>query len=136
MILVIDNYDSFTYNLVQYVGTINPDVKVVRNNQFELDVIETWNPSHILISPGPGRPEAAGNSIKIINKYGINVPILGVCLGHQAIVVAYGGKVIQSSEIVHGKTDSIKHKASVLFKNMNNPSLILGFFNLGFTVNM
>ena len=82
MILVIDNYDSFTFNLVQYIGEINPDVKVVRNDQFELDNIEKWNPSHIVISPGPGRPENAGNLIEVIQKYGASIPILGVCLGH------------------------------------------------------
>ena len=93
MILVIDNYDSFTYNLVQYIGSIIPDVKVVRNDKFNLDEIYDWNPTHIVISPGPGRPEDAGLSINVIKRYGPTIPILGVCLGHQAITIAYGGKV-------------------------------------------
>jgi len=120
MILVIDNYDSFTYNLVQYIGEINPDVKVVRNDQFTLEEIDKWNPSHIVISPGPGRPENAGNSIEVIQKYGQSIPILGVCLGHQAITVAYGGIVIHSSEIVHGKTAMIQNDGSSLFKGIDN----------------
>ncbi|MBT5721631.1 MAG: aminodeoxychorismate/anthranilate synthase component II [Candidatus Marinimicrobia bacterium] len=121
MILVIDNYDSFTYNLVQYIGEINPDVKVVRNDQFELDEIENWDPSHIVISPGPGRPENAGHSVEVIKKYGNQIPILGVCLGHQAITTAYGGKVIISSEIVHGKTTMIQHNGLDLFNGLKNP---------------
>lgn len=121
MILVIDNYDSFTYNLVQYIGSINPEIKVVRNDQFELDDIQDWNLSHIVISPGPGRPENAGLSINLVKKYGNTIPILGVCLGHQVITVAYGGQVVHSSEIVHGKTADIQHNGSVLFDGMNNP---------------
>ncbi|MBN4080942.1 aminodeoxychorismate/anthranilate synthase component II [Caldithrix abyssi] len=119
MILVIDNYDSFTYNLVQYIGSINPAVRVVRNDQFELDEIQDWNPTHIVISPGPGRPEDSGLSIDVIQKYGATIPMLGVCLGHQAITVAYGGKVVHSSEIVHGKTATIQHNAVALFNGMN-----------------
>ena len=121
MILVIDNYDSFTYNLVQYIGSINPDVKVIRNDQFELEEIQTWKPTHIAISPGPGRPEDAGQSIEVIQQYGESIPTLGICLGHQAITVAYGGKVIHSSEIVHGKTATIYQKDSSLFRNMDDP---------------
>ncbi len=121
MILVIDNYDSFTYNLVQYIGSMNPDVKVVRNDQFELDVIDKWNPSYIVISPGPGRPENAGYSVNVIKKYGPSIPTLGVCLGHQAITVAYGGKVVHSSEIVHGKIAEIHHKGSALFSKIDDP---------------
>ena len=120
MILVIDNYDSFTFNLVQYIGEINPDVKVVRNDQFELDNIEKWNPSHIVISPGPGRPENAGSLIEVIQKYGASIPILGVCLGHQAITVAYGGNVVRSSEIVHGKTATIQHNGLTLFNGLDH----------------
>ncbi len=82
MILVTDNYDSFTYNLVQYIGTINPDIRVVRNGQFKMDEIQGWDATHIVISPGPGRPEDAGNSVEVIKRYGASVPILGVCLGH------------------------------------------------------
>ena len=119
MILVIDNYDSFTYNLVQYIGAFNPDVKVVRNDKFELDNIKKWKPTHIVVSPGPGCPENAGNSIEVIKKYGSHIPILGVCLGHQAITIAYGGKVIHSSEIVHGKTATIQHNESTIFNGLD-----------------
>ena len=115
MILVIDNYDSFTYNLVQYIGSIIPYVKVVRNDKFNLDEIYDWNPTHIVISPGPGRPEDAGLSINVIKRYGPTIPILGVCLGHQAITLAYGGSVIHSSEIVHGKTSNIQHNGCLLY---------------------
>ncbi len=120
MILVIDNYDSFTYNLVQYIGPINSNIKVVRNDQFKLDDIKQWDPSHIVISPGPGRPEDAGNSVEVIQKYGENIPIFGVCLGHQAITVAYGGNVVHSSEIVHGKTATIQNIGSTLFNAVGN----------------
>lgn len=130
MILVIDNYDSFTYNLVQYIGSINPDVKVLRNDQFELNQIDAWNPSHIVISPGPGRPEDAGHSIGVIKKYGNKIPILGVCLGHQAVTIAYGGRVIHSSEIIHGKTASIMYNKSILFKEMNNSFSAMRYHSL------
>ena len=121
MILVIDNYDSFTFNLVQVIGSIDPNLKIVRNDQFELEDIQEWNPSHIVISPGPGRPEDAGRSINVIQKFGDTIPILGVCLGHQAIVAAYGGKIVHASEIVHGKTGIIHHKDSILFKGLDGP---------------
>ena len=121
MILVIDNYDSFTYNLVQIAGVINPEIKVIRNDQFELDQIEIWNPSHIIISPGPGRPEKAGHSISIIKKYGQTIPILGICLGHQSISIAYGGSISYSKEIIHGKTSKINHNRSLLFKGIQGP---------------
>jgi len=130
MILVIDNYDSFTFNLVQYIGEINPDVKVVRNDRFELNDIEKWNPTHIVISPGPGRPENAGNSIQVIKRYGATIPTLGVCLGHQAITVAYGGKVIHSSEIVHGKTAIIQHNKSTLFNGIENEFIATRYHSL------
>jgi len=120
MILVIDNYDSFTYNLVQYIGAINPDVKVVRNDRFDLDDIRVWNPSHIVISPGPGRPENAGRSVEVIQKYGRSIPTFGVCLGHQAITVAYGGKVVNSSEIVHGKTATIQQHGATIFNGLDS----------------
>ena len=130
MILVIDNYDSFTYNLVQYIGPIIPDVKVVRNDKFNLDEIYDWNPTHIVISPGPGRPEDAGLSINVIKRYGSTIPILGVCLGHQAITLAYGGSVIHSSEIVHGKTSNIQHNGSALFEGMNGSFIATRYHSL------
>ena len=119
MILVIDNYDSFTYNLVQYIGSINQDVKVVRNDQFELGQVNTWSPTHIVISPGPGRPEEAGRSVEVVQEFGSSISILGVCLGHQSIVTAYGGTVIHASEIVHGKASNIQHNSSILFGGIN-----------------
>ena len=105
--------------MVQYIGSIDTEVNVIRNNEFEVDNIGKWQPSHIVISPGPGRPEDAGHSIDVIKKYGNHIPILGVCLGHQAIAVAYGGSVIHSSEIVHGKTSKIQHNGSAIFGGMN-----------------
>ena len=118
MILIIDNYDSFTYNLVQYIGTINPNLQVHRNNKITLDEIKELNPSHIVISPGPGKPEDAGLSISLIKEFGGEIPILGICLGHQAITVAFGGKVDRANEIVHGKVSNIIHQGSAIFKNI------------------
>ena len=102
----------------------------MRNNQFELNDIDKWNPSHIVISPGPGRPENAGHSIDIIKKYGASIPILGVCLGHQAITVAYGGTVIHSTEIVHGKTAKIQHNGSALFKGIDDSFMATRYHSL------
>lgn len=121
MILIIDNYDSFTYNLYQAVAEINPDVKVVRNNEITLEEIEKMNPQGIILSPGPGRPETAGICIDLIRRFGPKIPILGVCLGHQAIAIAYGGKVIGSPEILHGKESLIFHSRKNLFKKMPLP---------------
>lgn len=118
MILIIDNYDSFTYNLVQYIGVINPNLQVHRNDKINLNEIKTINPSHIIISPGPGKPEDAGLSINLIKEFGENIPILGICLGHQAITVAFGGKVDRANEIVHGKVSKIIHTKSIIFKNI------------------
>lgn len=118
MILIIDNYDSFTYNLVQYIGAINPILEVHRNDKITLDQIKKINPERIVISPGPGKPEDAGLSIDIIKEFGSSIPIFGICLGHQAITVAYGGKVDRADEIVHGKTSLITHSHSVIFKGL------------------
>jgi anthranilate synthase component II len=118
MILIIDNYDSFTYNLVQYIGSINPNLEVVRNDKITIKEIKEKNPTHIVISPGPGKPEDAGISIEIIKAFGEYIPILGICLGHQAITVAFGGKVERANEIIHGKTSIISHSESKLFKNI------------------
>ena len=115
MILIIDNYDSFTYNLVQYIGSSNPDLEVYRNDQITIDEIRLLSPDKIVISPGPGRPEDAGVSIDIIKTFGGEIPILGICLGHQAITVAFGGKVGRANEIVHGKTSKITHSGSDIF---------------------
>ncbi len=103
MILLIDNYDSFSYNLYQYVGEIDPDIRVIRNDEMSVDEIRTLNPSKIIISPGPGRPENAGIIIDVIQKLGKDIPILGVCLGHQAICMAFGATVTYASKLMHGK---------------------------------
>ena len=118
MILILDNYDSFTYNLVQYIGAINPNLQVHRNNKITINEIEKINPEKIVISPGPGMPEDAGISIDIIKKFGKAIPIFGICLGHQAIAVAFGGKVDRANEIVHGKTSTVTHSESLIFKNI------------------
>ena len=115
MILVIDNYDSFTYNLVQYIGMINPELQVYRNDRITIDEISILSPEKIVISPGPGKPEDAGVSIDIIKTFAGEIPIFGICLGHQAIAVAFGGKVGQANEIVHGKTSTISHSGSEIF---------------------
>jgi len=115
MILIIDNYDSFTYNLVQYIGTINPDLEVHRNDKITIDEIRKMNPERIVISPGPGKPEDAGLSIDVVKEFGESIPIFGICLGHQAITVAFGGKVDRANEIVHGKTSKITHSGSKIF---------------------
>jgi anthranilate synthase/aminodeoxychorismate synthase-like glutamine amidotransferase len=105
MILIIDNYDSFTFNLYQLIGEINPDIKVVRNDKITIDEIESLKPSHIIISPGPGNPQQAGICLEVIRQLAGRFPILGVCLGHQAIGEAFGGKVVHAPQIVHGKSD-------------------------------
>lgn len=107
MILIIDNYDSFTHNLYQLIGEINPDIKVVRNDKITILEIEALKPDHIIISPGPGNPQQAGICLDVIKKLSGKYPILGVCLGHQAIGEAFGGKVVHAPEIVHGKSDRV-----------------------------
>ena len=118
MILIIDNYDSFTYNLVQYIGSINSKLEIRRNDKIDLDEIKSMNPEKIVISPGPGKPEGAGISIDIVKSFGRRIPIFGICLGHQAIAVAFGGKVDRANEIVHGKTSTIMQRGSVIFQNL------------------
>ena len=118
MILIIDNYDSFTYNLVQYIGSLDYIVKIVKNDEISIDDIDDMNPEKIVISPGPGKPENAGISIDIIKKYHDRIPILGICLGHQAIAVAFNGNVISSNEISHGKVVKITHKKSKIFNDI------------------
>ena len=108
MILIIDNYDSFTYNLYQMTGAIDPDIKVIRNDELSVSEIEKLNPKRIIISPGPGRPEAAGVSIDVIKNLAPKIPILGVCLGHQAIGEAWGGKIVYAKELMHGKSSLVK----------------------------
>ena len=121
MILMIDNYDSFTYNLVQYFGELGGDLKVYRNDALTLERIKRMAVTHIVVSPGPGRPEGAGISVDLIREFAGTVPILGVCLGHQSIGYAYGGKIIRAKKLMHGKTSMIRHNNKEIFKGVENP---------------
>ena len=121
MILMIDNYDSFTYNLVQYFGELKATMKVYRNDALSVKDIERMKPTGIVISPGPGRPEEAGITVAVIRKLAGKIPILGVCLGHQGIGYAFGGKIIQAKHLMHGKTSMIQHKSTDIFKNIPSP---------------
>lgn len=118
MILIIDNYDSFTYNLVHIVAEFTDDYKVIRNDELTVDEVKESNPHKILISPGPGRPADAGITEPVIKELGKDIPILGVCLGHQAIGEVYGGRVIYAPKLMHGKTSLIKHDGKSVFKNI------------------
>ena len=130
MILIIDNYDSFTYNLYQYVGEVYQDVKVLRNDEFTIEELKKLPLKGIIISPGPGRPENAGLSIEVIKAFEGIVPIMGICLGHQAIGYAYGGKVISAPEIKHGKTSIINHDGVGLFKDIKDNLQIMRYHSL------
>ena len=121
MVLVIDNYDSFTYNLVQYLGELGAGVVVRRNDETTVDAIKALSPSRILISPGPGRPEDAGVSIAAIQRFGPSLPILGVCLGHQAMGAAFGGNVVRASKLMHGKSSTIEHDGKGVFAGLTAP---------------
>jgi len=121
MLLMIDNYDSFTYNLVQYLGELGADVKVLRNDEVALDEVERMRPELIVISPGPCSPNEAGISLGLIARLGGAVPILGVCLGHQAIGQAYGGKVVHAKRLMHGKTSPIHHAGQGVFAGLPSP---------------
>jgi para-aminobenzoate synthetase component 2 len=121
MILVIDNYDSFTYNLVQYLGEFGEDVVVRRNDAITLADIEAGRPSRILISPGPGCPADAGISLSLISHFAGSIPILGVCLGHQAIGEAFGGRVVRASTVVHGKASEVVHDGKSIFRDLDSP---------------
>jgi anthranilate synthase/aminodeoxychorismate synthase-like glutamine amidotransferase len=121
MILVIDNYDSFTFNLVQYLGEMGQELKVFRNDAITLETIETLAPRRIVISPGPGRPEDSGIIIQAIQRFSGKMPILGVCLGHQAIGAAFGGDVVSAPSIMHGKTSDIFHDGRTIFSGLPSP---------------
>ena len=120
MILVIDNYDSFTFNLVQMLEALGRDVQVRRNDKISIRDIEDLSPAAIVISPGPGKPERAGISLEVIRRFAQEIPILGVCLGHQAIATAFGGKVVRAPRIMHGKTSTISHDGKGIFKGVPN----------------
>ncbi len=130
MLLLIDNYDSFTYNLYQYLSELGEEVKVARNDKITLGEIEKMKPSKIVISPGPGKPEDAGISNDVILKFGERTPILGVCLGHQCIGQAYGGKVSHAGEIKHGKTSMIQHDEKGVFQGVKNPFAAVRYHSL------
>lgn len=121
MILVIDNYDSFTYNLVQYLGEIGEQVVVKRNDEIDLEGIAAMKPDHILLSPGPCTPNEAGITLQVIERFKVDIPILGVCLGHQAIGQAFGGEVIRAEKLMHGKTSKILHDGRTVFEGIPSP---------------
>jgi anthranilate synthase/aminodeoxychorismate synthase-like glutamine amidotransferase len=121
MLLLLDNYDSFTYNLAQYLGELGAKVVVRRNDEVTIEDIGRMRPSHIVISPGPGRPEQAGISIEVIRAFGPKLPLLGVCLGHQAIGHAFGGQVVRAPHVMHGKPSQVEHDGKGLFASLSNP---------------
>ena len=130
MVFVLDNYDSFTYNLVQYLGEMGEKVEVRRNDQITCDEIEQLNPDHILISPGPCTPQKAGISIDLIKHFAGKKPILGVCLGHQAIGAAFGGDVVRASKVMHGKVSQIEHDGRTIFHNAPAPMTATRYHSL------
>ena len=130
MLLMIDNYDSFTYNLVQYLGELGQDVRVVRNDELSVEQIRKLAPDRIVISPGPGTPDQAGVTLEMIAQIGAQIPILGVCLGHQSIGQAFGGKVVRAREIMHGKTSVIYHTGKGVFAALPNPFIATRYHSL------
>ena len=130
MILVIDNYDSFTYNLVQYLGELGTHPLVRRNNEITLDEIAAMSPRQIVISPGPGRPEQAGITLEVIKRFGPSIPLLGVCLGHQAIGMAFGGSVVRAVAPMHGKTSAISHDGRGVFAGIASPFTVARYHSL------
>jgi len=121
MLLMIDNYDSFTYNIVQYFGELGQQVEVYRNDQIDLETIETLNPEYLVISPGPCTPTEAGVSVEAIKHFAGKIPIMGVCLGHQSIGQAFGGDIVRAKEVMHGKTSPVFHKNEGMFAELPNP---------------
>ncbi len=130
MILVIDNYDSFTWNLVQFLGQLGADLKVYRNDDLSVEQIGELEPAAIVISPGPCTPTEAGVSVDVIRRLGAHLPILGVCLGHQAIGAAYGGRVIRGDRLMHGKTSPISHSQSGIFAELPSPMTVARYHSL------
>ena len=130
MVFVLDNYDSFTYNLVQYLGELGETVEVRRNDQVTVDEIDALKPSHILISPGPCTPQDAGISIDVVRHFAGKRPVLGVCLGHQAIGAAFGGKVVRAGRIMHGKVSTIEHDGKTIFKQAPAPMTATRYHSL------
>ncbi|HYX38858.1 MAG: aminodeoxychorismate/anthranilate synthase component II [Pseudobdellovibrionaceae bacterium] len=130
MILLIDNYDSFTYNIYQYLGCLGAKVKVVRNDAITVKDVARLKPEAIVLSPGPGTPDESGITLETISTYAGKIPILGVCLGHQSIGQAFGGKVIRASKLMHGKTSTIKHTSKGVFKGLPNPLEVTRYHSL------
>jgi len=130
MLLTIDNYDSFTYNIVQYFGELGEDVRVYRNDEITIEQIEALNPDRICISPGPKAPAQAGISVEVLKHFAGKKPILGVCLGHQAIGEAFGGKVIRAKQVMHGKTSLIAHTGVGVFKDIPSPFTVIRYHSL------
>jgi anthranilate synthase component II len=136
VLVVIDNYDSFTYNLVQYLGELaaefpsSADIKVFRNDQISVCEIQSLKPDAVVISPGPGRPENAGISLDLIENLGSNLPILGVCLGHQSIGQVFGGKIVSAPELMHGKTSLVSHAGVGVFRSLENPMTATRYHSL------
>jgi len=121
VILIIDNYDSFTYNLVQYIGEVRQDIEVRRNDQVTLDEIAAMNPDHIVISPGPWTPKESGIGTDVVRRFGLETPLLGVCLGHECIGDAFGGMIVGAKVLMHGKTSRIHHAGTVLYRDIPTP---------------
>ena len=130
MLLMIDNYDSFTFNIVQYFGELGADVRVYRNDEISIEQIESLKPDHLVISPGPCTPHEAGISVKAIKHFAGKLPILGVCLGHQSIGQAFGGKIVHAREVMHGKTSPIHHANTGVFSDLANPFLATRYHSL------
>jgi anthranilate synthase component 2 len=130
MLLMIDNYDSFTYNIVQYFGELGEDVRTVRNDEITLDQIADMNPDRICISPGPKSPKDAGVSVDVLKEFKGKLPILGVCLGHQAIGEAFGGQIIRAKQVMHGKTSKIAHTGEGVFKGLPSPFTVIRYHSL------
>ncbi len=130
MLLMIDNYDSFTYNLVQYLGELGEDVHTWRNDEISLEQIEELAPARIVISPGPCTPNEAGISVPLLRRFAGKLPILGVCLGHQAIGAAFGGKVIRARQVMHGKTSPVEHTGVGVFRELPNPYTVTRYHSL------
>jgi anthranilate synthase component 2 len=130
MVFVLDNYDSFTYNLVQYMGELGAEMTVRRNDELSVDEVEALNPERILLSPGPCTPHEAGISIEVVHRFAGKVPILGVCLGHQAIGAAFGGNVVRAPQLMHGKTSEVKHDGKTIFSGLQNPMTCTRYHSL------
>ena len=130
MVFVLDNYDSFTYNLVQYLGELGAEVEVRRNDEVNVREVETLGPERIVVSPGPCTPQEAGISIELIRHFAGKVPVLGVCLGHQAIVAAFGGQVVRAKNLMHGKTSQVEHDGKTIFRGLSSPMTATRYHSL------